>query len=108
MAKNKETPDQPMLIEIDDEHTKKWKRCNKAVEAAAAEAENARNVVREKKKARAKASSELCEAHKIKPDEDGRVRFSVDGFTVIGTHADKWIVKRAKEDRAGKAPKAEE
>lgn len=102
MAKNKETLDQPMLIEIDDEHAKKWKRCNKAVESAAAEAENARNIVREKMKARSKASRELCDARNIKPDDDGRRRFSVDGFTVVGTHTDKWIVKRAKEDRAKK------
>lgn len=99
MAKETNLMDAPVLFEVDTPEVKAFRKAQAAYEAAAAEAENKRNAARERKKAVNEAVCAICEAQKqkIKPDDEGRYRFTVDGYSVIRTMTDRCIVKRNKD-----------
>ena len=103
MARNRETPDQPMLIETDTPEAKRFRSADKAVRAMEADADNMKQAMREKRAKRAEAAMECADSYSIKPDGDGRRRFSVDGRVIILTTANKCIVRDAKEPKAKKA-----
>lgn len=106
MARDQNLMDAPVLFEVDTPEIKAFRRAQAAYEEAAAEAENARNAAKEKKKTVHKAVVAVCEAHDIKPDDEGRYRFTVDGYTVIRTHLDRCVVKSVRDgDDNGAAPK---
>lgn len=102
MAKETNLMDAPVLFEVDTPEVKAFRKAQAAYEAAAAEAENKRNAARERKRAVNEAVCAICEAQKIKPDDEGRYRFTVDGYGVIRTMTDRCIVKRNKDDDAPK------
>jgi len=74
-------------------------------EAAAAEAENKRNAARERKRTVNEAVCAICEAQKIKPDDEGRYRFTVDGYVVVLMHLDRCVVRRVSNDGEDAAPR---
>lgn len=104
MAKDVNLMDAPVLFETDTPEIKAFRRAQVAYEEAEAESQNARNAAKERKKVVNKAVVAVCEAHDIQPDDEGRYRFTVDGYTVIRTHLDRCVV-RAVKDGEGDAPK---
>lgn len=105
MAKDVNLMDAPVLFETDTPEIRAFRRAQAAYEEAKAESENARNAAKERKKSVNKAVVAVCDAHDIKPDDEGRYRFTVDGYTVIRTHLDRCVVKSVKDDGDGAAPK---
>lgn len=105
MAKDVNLMDAPVLFETDTPEVKAFRAAQAKYEAAAAEADLARNAAKERKKAVNAAVIAVCDAHAIQPDDEGRYRFTVDGYTVIRTHLDRCVVKSVKDDGDGAATK---
>ncbi len=105
MAKETNLMDAPVLFEVDTPEVKAFRKAQAAYEAAAAEAENKRNAARERKRTVNEAVCAICEAQKIKPDDEGRYRFTVDGYVVVLMHLDRCVVRRVSNDGEDAAPR---